>query len=93
MQVENDEEASMASLLRLLDHMIVESNYEKYEELQGRGGKIRRDLVVEKAFQLIVGKNGDLDKLLFRWFNKKDYFKKFRQALIKKIEGFFLSLL
>jgi hypothetical protein len=36
-----------------------------------------------------VGKDGDLEKLLFRWFNRKAYFKRFRDALIARMEGLF----
>jgi hypothetical protein len=83
---EADDEACLAGLMRLMDHIVLT---QKYEELKGQGSKIYRDEVIVKAFKLIVGKDGDLEKLLFRWFNRKTYFKTFREALIAKVEGLF----
>jgi hypothetical protein len=75
------EEACLAGLMRLMDRIVLEENYDELKS------KHYRDSVVEKTFRLIAGKDGNIDKVLFRWFNKAKYFKKFRLALIKKIEG------
>jgi hypothetical protein len=77
------EAATLAGLIRHMEKIALEK---KYHELRGNPPKGYRDMVIKKAFELIAGKNGDLSKVLYRWFNKSEYFKEFRKALIAKIE-------
>jgi hypothetical protein len=76
----------LASTVRILDSAIV---LRKYQDLKGQGSKRYRDVVIEKAFQLIAGRGGDLSFVLQRWFNRVAYFKEYRKKRDDKIRGLF----
>jgi hypothetical protein len=82
----SDDEAEVACLMdlvRMMDEIHFELDYKNI----GSVAKIYRDDAVMKLFQVIAGKNGDVNDVLDRWYNKSHYFKEYRKARDEKKES------